>query len=125
AAGRVGDRVETRILLDLHAGGEAFAIALGGLHAQQIGVVLAEGILGFELDLHRLARRLALEHALERGEQLAVPAMQVGQVGCVLDLHALGVVQLDAQGDDRVAAYERRRLTRSNTSMAWPRGLTP
>src|SRR6185503_11352661 len=125
AVGDVGDRVKTGILLDLHADGEAFAVALGGLDAQQIGVVLAEGILGIELDPHRLARGLALERTLERREQLAVPAVQVGEIRRVLDLHALGVMQLDAQGDDGVAAYERRRLTRSNTSMASPRGLMP
>ena len=41
---------------------------------------------------------------------------------------ALRVVQLDLQRDDRVPAdlhQERSRFTRSNTSAAWPRGLTP
>ena len=38
--------------------GEALAVALGRLYAQQVGVVLAEGILGLELHLDRLARRL-------------------------------------------------------------------
>jgi hypothetical protein len=37
----------------------------------------------------------------------------------------LRVVQLDSQRDDRVLRYERSRLTRSNTSAACPRGVTP
>jgi hypothetical protein len=51
--------------------------------------------------------------------------VQIGVVGSRLHLDTLRVVQLDAQGDDRVLPYERSRLTRSNTSIAWPRGLTP
>jgi hypothetical protein len=50
--------------------------------------------------------------------------VQVGEVGRRLELHALGVVQLDAQGNDRVAGYDRSRLTKSNTWAACPRGLT-
>jgi hypothetical protein len=89
------------------------AVALGRLQAHEIRVVLAERVVGLELEPHRLARRLAFERALERGEQLAIAAVQVAQIRRGLQLDALRVVQLDAQPDDRVLAYERRRLTTS------------
>jgi hypothetical protein len=54
-----------------------------------------------------------------------VTAVEVGDVGRRLQLHTLRVVHLDAQRDHGVLRYDRRRLTTSNTSAAWPRGLTP
>jgi hypothetical protein len=42
-----------------------------------------------------------------------------------LKLCALRVMELHTQVYDGVLAYERRRLTTSNTSAAWPRGLMP
>ena len=121
----VGHRVETGFLFDFHADGDALAVPLRRLHAHQLRVVLAEGLLGLELQLDRFARRLAFQRALERFEQLAVPAVQIGEVRSGLELDILGVVQLYAQGDDGIPRYERSRLTRSNTSAAWPRGFTP
>jgi hypothetical protein len=123
--GHVGDRVKTGTLLDLHADRDALAVALGGLDAHQLRVVLAERLLGLELQLDRVAGGLALERLLERREQPAVAAVQVGEVGRGLELGALRILQRDAQRNDGIPRYERRRLTRSNTSMAWPRGLTP
>jgi hypothetical protein len=125
AVRHIGDGVETGVLFHFHAGGDAFAVALGGLDAQEIGVVLAERVFGLELQLDRLAGCLALQGALEGGEELAVAAVQVGEVRGNLQLYALCIVQLDAQGNHGVLGYERSRLTRSNTSMACPRGLTP
>src|SRR6185436_4684220 len=125
AAGDVGDGVEAGILLDLHADRDAVAVAFGGLDAQELGVVLAEGLLGLELQPDRLAGRLAFERALERLQELAVAAVQIGEIGAGLQLDAVRVVQLDAHLHDRVLPYERRRLTTSNTSIAWPRGFTP
>src|SRR5688500_7407588 len=124
AVRHVGDRVETGVLFDFHAGGDALAVALGGLDAQEIRVVFAERVFGLELQLDRLIRPFAFQRTLEGGKQLTVAAVQVGEVRGNLQLYALRVVHLDAQGDDRVLPYERRRLTTSNTSMAWPRGLT-
>ena len=68
---------------------------------------------------------LALERAFERGEELAVAAVQVAQIRRGLKLDALRIMQLDANANYGVLAYERRRLTTSNTSAAWPRGLMP
>ena len=64
AAGDVGDGVEAGILLDLHADRDAVAVAFGGLDAQELGVVLAEGLLGLELQPDRLAG-MALRFSLE------------------------------------------------------------
>ena len=58
-------------------------------------------------------------------EQLAVAAVEIGQVGRRLQLHALRVLELHAQGNHGVPGYERSRLTTSNTSAACPRGFTP
>ena len=105
--------VEARALLDLHAHGDALAVALFGLDAQQRRVVLAEGLLGLELQVHRLARAAAFERALERRGDVPVAAVQVGDLRGPGENGILRVAHLDAQGDHGVAAYERRRLTRS------------
>jgi hypothetical protein len=89
------------------------AVALGRLDAHELGVVLAEGLIGLELQVQRFARALSLERALERFQKLAITAVQIGKVGRRLKLHALGIVHLDAQGDDRVLRYDRSRLTTS------------
>jgi len=125
AIGDVGDRVKTGAFLDLHADLEAIAIPLGGLKAHEVGVVVAEGLVGLELKLHRRAGSLAFERALQRAEELAVAAVQVSKIGRGLQLYALRVVQLDPQAYNGVLPYERRRLTTSKTSAACPRGLMP
>jgi hypothetical protein len=125
AARDVGNRVKTGVLLYFHADLEAVAVAFGGLEADKVRVVVPERVLGLELDLQRLAGALALQRALERREELAIAAVQVTQFGRCLKLDTLRVVQMDPQAYDGVLAYERRRLTTSNTSAAWPRGLIP
>src|SRR6266850_2142759 len=101
----------------------------GLLDAHELRVVLAERLLGLELHLHGLAGLCSLERALERLEQAAVAAVQIGVlVFGGVQQRALRVVHLDLQPDDRIPAdlhQDRSLFTRSKTSAAWPRGLTP
>src|SRR5690242_2787529 len=117
----VGDAVEALAFLHLHADREALAIALGLLDADELRVVFAERLLGLELQLQRISRLLALQRALELVEQLAVAAVHVGELGRRDERHVLRVVHLHPEGNEAVAAYDRRRFTRSKTSAAWPR----
>src|SRR5712671_1048598 len=146
AAGDVGDGVDPALaleaLLDLHAGLEPFAVALERLDSQQRRVVVAVRLLRLDLQAHFVARALALERLFEGFEQSAVAAVQIGErrLGRI-EQHTLGVVHLDLQGYDGVAAYRnaarraarggtarsghtRRRFTMSKTSAARPRGFT-
>ena len=125
AAGDVGHGKAAAVFLDLHADRDALAIAPERLDAQELRVVLAEGLLGLELQLHRLARALAFERLLERREHLAIAAVQVADLRRGRDLHAVRIGEPHAHGDHRIARYDRRRLMRSNTSAACPRGFTP
>jgi hypothetical protein len=59
------------------------------------------------LELHRRARRLALQRALQRGQQLAVATVEIGQLGRGLQLDALRVVKLDPERNDGVLRYEQ------------------
>src|SRR5712672_3216328 len=110
AAGDVGDGVDPAFafedLLDLHAGLEPLAVALERLDAQQSRIVVAVRLLRLDLQAHFVALALALECLFERFEQSAVAAMQIGErlLGRI-EQHALGVVHLDLQGYDGVAAY--------------------
>jgi hypothetical protein len=61
---------------------------------------------------------LAFQGALERREKLAVAAVQVSEIRGGLELDALCVMELNAQGYNGVLRYERSRLTTSNTSAA-------
>src|SRR5512145_448632 len=124
ARGDICDSIKTRVLLHFHADGEARAVALSRFYAHQVRIVFAESLVGLELHAQRFARALALERVLERFEELAVADMEVCDVGSRLQLHTLCVVHLDAQRDHGVPCYDRRRLTTSKTSAAWPRGLT-
>jgi hypothetical protein len=97
AARDIGHAIEGLVLLDLHADRDALAVAARGLDAQQLGVVLAERILGLELHLHRVARLAALQRVLELREQLAVAAVQVGDFLRRRERRVLRVVELDLQ----------------------------
>src|SRR5204862_7316891 len=101
------------------------AVAAERLGSQELRVVFAEGLLRLELQVHRLARALAFERLLERGEHLAAGAVQIGERGGRGKLNALRIGERHAHADPRGARYERRRLMRSKTSAAWPRGFTP
>ena len=88
--------------------------------------------IGLEVHVHRVARNLPLERLLERSGQAAVPAVQVHQrLARLVQQRALRVVQLDGHRHhlvalDRIQAQPLLSLrTTSNTSAAWPRGLTP
>jgi hypothetical protein len=131
AAGDVGDGIDALGFLNLHSDFEPFAVALGGLEAHELRVVLAERLLGLELDAQRVSRKPALERLLQRFEQPAVAAVQIGErLGRRLEQRALRVIDLDAKRYDGVPgnrdrAHARRRFTTSKTSAAWPLGLTP
>src|SRR5207237_68258 len=124
AAGEVGDGIPARRgaferVLHLHADPETRAVARRRLDAQQAGVVFAERLLGLELRFDRFAWLPAFERRLERFEQAAVAAVQIGhRLGTGLQQRALRVVHLDLQGNDGVRAdrdrlHTRRRFTRS------------
>src|SRR5687767_12730581 len=117
----VGDRVKTGILLDLHADGDALAVARRGLHPHQLRVVFAERLVGLELQADRFAGGFAFQRTLERGQQLAVAAVQVLEIGGGLELGAVRVVQLYTQGDDGVLRYQQDQWLRPRSAGASPR----
>jgi hypothetical protein len=65
--------------LELHADLDALRKQRQALDPHQLGVVLAEGLLGQQLDLQPVADRLALQRLFEAGKDPVVAAMEVDQ----------------------------------------------
>jgi hypothetical protein len=132
--GDVGDRVDRVVVLvpgnalEAHAHLELVGEPAAPLHTQQRLVVVAEGLLGLQPDSDARSRRLALERALERRQDLAIAAVQiVDRPFGALDQVALEVRQVEVDRDHPVAAdvHQESCFTSPRTSDACPFGLTP
>ena len=89
-----------RHALELHADLDRLGEALARLHAQELRVVLAEGVLGLEREVDLVAGLLALERLLDLGEDLAESAVKVRELGALpLESLPVAVANLVLEGD--------------------------
>ena len=92
--GAVGQAFELHA--DVHAVGEELAI----LEADELGAVLAERVLGFDLQLHVVAGGLAVQGLFDLGQQVVAAEEEFRGLGELVDRRVLGVRQLPGERDD-------------------------
>mmetsp|Transcript_12761 Transcript_12761/g.20007 ORF Transcript_12761/g.20007 Transcript_12761/m.20007 type:complete len:215 (+) Transcript_12761:256-900(+) len=84
----------------LHARLDVAGEQRAGLEADEIGVVVAKGLVGLQCEGGLEADLLALQRRFDLGEQVIAAEQKLHRLGQLVDELALGIFESPAQGDD-------------------------